>query len=237
MEILGKVFKQIRKKTPIIHFLTNYVTVNDCANITLACGGSPIMADEIKEVEQIAALSSALVLNIGTANERTFASMLCAGKYANRFGIPIVLDPAGAGASRFRDDVVCKLLQEIDFTIIKGNISEIKFLSDGFTSTQGVDAADSDLVNEDNLKEVMVFSKKLSIITGSIIIITGPIDIVADHQTGYAIRNGHPLMPSVTGTGCMSGAVAGCFLGANANQPLEAAVASTVAMGICGELV
>lgn len=194
------------------------------------------MADEVSEVEQISSLASAVVINIGTANERTLSSMLRAGRYANDCGIPIILDPAGAGASDFRNNAVTQLLREVNFNVIKGNISEIKFLSDGITSTQGVDASTADLVSENTLKDAFLFSRQLSVMTGAAIIITGPIDIVSDSRSGYAIRNGHPMMTRVTGTGCMSGAAAGCFLGANPKHTLEAMVASTAAMGLCGEI-
>lgn len=235
MKPVGEMLKNVREKTPLVHFITNYVTVNDCANITLACGGSPIMADEKSEVEEMTSLCSALVINIGTANLRTLDSMICAGRHANDLDIPVILDPAGVGASSFRNNAVNLLLQEINFSIIKGNISEIKFLSDGIISTQGVDASKSDLVNEDNLPEAVTFARKISMITGSVIVITGPIDIIADSTQAYAIYNGHPSMPLVTGTGCMSAALLGCFAGANPDVLLDAAVASTALMGICGE--
>lgn len=236
MENLKGLLSQVRACTPLVHFMTNYVTVNDCANVTLACGGSPVMADEISEVGQITALCSALVINIGTANDRTLTAMLHAGRRANELGLPILLDPVGAGASEFRNNAVLELLREINFTAIKGNISEIKFLSHGITSTQGVDAAETDLIREETLREAALFSQKLSLMTGSIIIITGPIDIVADREAAYAIRNGHSMMSKITGTGCMSGAVTACFLGANPERPLAAAVASIGVMGVCGEL-
>ncbi len=240
MNITEGLLGQVREKTPLVHFITNLVTMNDCANITLACGGSPIMTDEIAEVDEITSLCSALVLNIGTVNERTLAAMLQAGRHANNLGIPVVLDPVGAGASKFRNNAVNLLLKEVNFTAIKGNISEIKFLSYGITSTQGVDAAAEDLVKEENLLDSLRFAQKLSIMTGSVIAITGPIDIVADNHSGYIIRNGSPMMPLVTGTGCMSAAVAGCFLGAGAAAPLVDPLASMVAsiacIGICGEL-
>lgn len=236
MKLPDGLLANIRAKTPLLHFITNYVTVNDCANITLACGGSPIMADEASEVSQITSLCCALILNIGTLNERTLSSMLRAGRHANNIGIPVVLDPVGAGASDFRNNAINLLLKEVNFTIIKGNISEIKYLSYGVTSTQGVDASTEDLITEDNLKDALRFAQKLSILTGSVIIISGPIDIIADSESGYVLRNGHPMMSMVTGTGCMSGAVAGCFLGADSTRPLDAALASTAAMGICGEL-
>ncbi|MDD2970781.1 MAG: hydroxyethylthiazole kinase [Lachnospiraceae bacterium] len=236
MDAIKGLLPNVRSKAPLVHFLTNYVTVNDCANITLACGGSPIMADEKSEVEQISSLCAAVVINIGTVNVRTLSAMLQAGRYANDCGIPIILDPAGAGASDFRNDAVSRLLREVNFTAIKGNISEVKFLSNGIMSTQGVDASTEDLVCEETLYDTLVFSRQLSVMTGSVIMITGPIDIVADSQRGYAIRNGHPMMARVSGTGCMSGAVAGCFLGANPSCALESMVVSTAAMGLCGEL-
>lgn len=232
MDFMKGLLANVRLKSPLVHFLTNYVTVNDCANMAIACGGSPIMADEVSEVDQISSLSAALVINIGTVNQRTLASMLRAGRHANNCGIPIVLDPAGAGASDFRNNAVTELLREVNFTVIKGNISEIKFISDGITSTQGVDASTADLISEDSLNDAFVFSRQLSVMTGATIIITGPIDLVADSRRGYAIRNGNPMMTRVTGTGCMSGASEGCLLGANPTCVLEAMVVSQTAMGI-----
>mgnify|MGYP002474455177 CR=1 FL=1 len=236
MKLPDGLLENIRAKTPLLHFITNYVTVNDCANITLACGGSPIMADEASEVAQITSLCSALVLNIGTVNERTLSSMLRAGRHANTLGIPVVLDPAGAGASDFRNNAVKLLLKEVNFTIVRGNISEIKYLSHGVASTLGVDASAEDRITEDNLKDALRFAQNFSVATGSVIIISGPIDIITDSGSGYVLRNGHPMMSTVTGTGCMSGAVAGCFLGAGSARPLDAAVSATAAMGVCGEL-
>lgn len=236
MELTRELFSNIRIKKPLIHFLTNYVTVNDCANMTLACGGSPIMADEASEAEEISSLCAAMVINIGTANERTLPAMVRAGRHANDCNIPVVLDPAGVGASSFRNNAVNILLREVNFTAVKGNVSEIKFLSEGIMSTKGVDAAADDLVREETIQEAFLFSRKASVMTGAVIIITGPIDIVADSQHGYAIRNGHPIMARVSGTGCMSAAVAGCFLGANPTCPLEAVAASMAAIGLCGEI-
>lgn len=237
MQTIIEAFSRIREKKPLIHFLTNYVTVNDCANITLACGGSPIMADEIKEVEEIVSLASAVVINIGTANDQTAAAMLRTGCYANQLDIPVILDPVGAGISKFRNNLLQILLKEINFTAIKGNISEMKYLSDGICSTQGVDASFHDLVSEENLSEMALYARKLSVITGSMIAITGPIDLVADSQRVFMIRNGCSTMSSVTGTGCMGGAVLGCTMAANPPEiDLEAAVTAIAAMGICGEL-
>lgn len=187
-----------------MHFITNYVTVNDCANMTLALGGSPIMADDLREVEQIVGHCSALVLNIGTLSERTVQSMLAAGKEANRLGRPVVFDPVGVGASRFRNETVAMLLREVRFDVIKGNISEIAYLAEGIGTTKGVDANLDALSTEGNLRWHTDLARKVSTQTGAAIVISGPIDIVADSHEAWAIRNGHPMMANITGTGCMS---------------------------------
>ena len=147
MECFGEILDTVRRKSPVVHNITNYVTVNDCANIILAAGGSPIMADDAAEVEQIVALSSALVINIGTLNTRTVASMLLAGKRANDLNIPVVLDPVGAGASDLRNDTLRALLQQVRFAAIKGNISEIRFLAGDRATGRGVDADAGSLVS------------------------------------------------------------------------------------------
>lgn len=236
MEFLRGLLENIRKQTTLVHHLTNYVTVNDCANIALACGGSPIMGDEIDEVEQIVSQCHSLVINIGTANSRTVASMIQAGRCANNLDLPILLDPVGAGASIFRKNAVASLLQEVNFTVIKGNISEMRTLAGEMMSTCGVDASQADLVNESNLYSEGIFARKLSVLTGAVIVITGPIDIVTDSSQIFAIRNGHLQMSNVTGTGCMLGTLIGCFIGANPGHPMEASVAATALMGVCGEL-
>ena len=144
-------FANVRTKSPLIHNITNYVTVNDCANMVLACGASPIMADDAAEVEEITAICGGLNINIGTLNSRTVTSMLLAGKKANQLGHPVVLDPVGAGASRLRTDTAFRLLREVQFTVIRGNISEIKTLASGAGTTKGVDADVADKVTEENL--------------------------------------------------------------------------------------
>lgn len=231
-----QIITNVRNNVPLVHAITNYVTVNDCANIILASGGSPIMADDMNEVRDIAAISSALVLNMGTLNERTVASMLAAGTTANQCGIPVVLDPVGAGASAFRNKTVLQLLKEVRFSVIKGNISEIKFLAAGEGKISGVDACEADKVTEENSGSVADFAKAFSEKTGSVIVITGAIDLVADHEHVYAIRNGHPMMSKITGTGCMLSAVTGSYIGANPGDILRAAAAAVCGMGLCGEL-
>ena len=152
MNPFENILSAVRQKRPLVHFITNYVTVNDCANMTLALGGSPIMADDLREVEQIVGHCSALVLNIGTLSERTVQSMLAAGKEANRLGRPVVFDPVGVGASRFRNETAAMLLREVRFDVIKGNISEIAYLAEGIGTTKGVDANLDALSTEGNLR-------------------------------------------------------------------------------------
>ena len=230
-----EIFQNVRDKCPLIHNITNYVTVNDCANILLACGGSPIMADDAGEAAEITSLCGGLNINIGTLNSRTIESMLIAGRKANELGHPVVLDPVGAGASKLRTETALRLLDEIRFAVIRGNISEIRTLARGSGTTQGVDADVSDKVTEENLDEAVSFVKGFAKRTRSVIAVTGAIDIVADAERAFIIRNGHPMMSSVTGTGCQLSAMTAAFVTANPDKPLEAAAAAVCAMGLAGE--
>lgn len=234
--MLHKMLENVRKTCPLIHNITNYVTVNDCANMVLACGASPIMADDKDEVEDITAVCAGLNINIGTLNSRTVASMLLAGKRANQLRHPVVLDPVGAGASKLRTETAMRLVKEIRFSVIRGNISEIKTLASGSGTTKGVDADVADSVTEETLEDVVAFAKTFAEKTGAVIAITGAIDIVADGKKAYCIRNGHPMMSSVTGTGCQLSAMTAAFVTANPLHPLEAAAAAVSAMGLAGEI-
>lgn len=228
--------KNVKEKGPLVHCITNYVTVNDCANILIACGGSPIMSDDTSEVEEITSICGGLNINIGTLNKNTIPSMFLAGKKSNELNHPVILDPVGAGASKLRTDTAKELLEKIKFTVIRGNISEIKTLALGFGSTKGVDADIADAITEENLNEVISFAKEFSKKTGAIIVITGAIDIVCNDNKAYIIRNGHPMMSKITGSGCMLTAMTAAYLVANPENYLEATAASVVAMGISGEL-
>ena len=227
--------ENVRKNTTLVHNITNYVTVNDCANILLACGASPIMADDSEEVEDITSICSALNINIGTLNKNTIPSMFLAGKKANELKHPIILDPVGAGASRLRTETAQKLIDEIKFTVIRGNISEIKTLAMGNGTTKGVDADVADKVTEENLDSVIKFTKEFAKRTGAIIAITGVIDIVADDEKAYVLRNGNTMMGKITGSGCMLTAMTAAYIAANKDNELEAVAASVCAMGVCGE--
>ena len=194
------------------------------------------MADDAEEVAEITAVCSGLNINIGTLNSRTIASMLIAGKRANQLDHPVVLDPVGAGASELRTKTAMQLLKEVKFAVIRGNISEIKTLASGSGTTKGVDADVADKVTEENLDEAVSFAKAFSEKTGAVIAITGAIDIVADSKQAYCIRNGHPMMSAITGTGCQLSAMTAAFVTANPEHPLEAAAAAVSAMGYAGEV-
>ncbi|MCI8479026.1 MAG: hydroxyethylthiazole kinase [Oscillospiraceae bacterium] len=233
---MKQILEAVRRQAPLVHSITNYVTVNDCANMLLACGASPIMADDIDEVEEITSLCQGLNLNIGTLNRNTIPAMLAAGKKANELNRPVVLDPVGAGASRLRTETALALLGEVRLTVLRGNISEIKTLALGSGTTKGVDADLADQVTETALDGAVRFAKDFARRSGAVIAITGAIDIVADGEKAYCIRNGHPMMGRVTGTGCQLSALTAAFLAANPGVPLEAAAAAVCAMGLCGEL-
>ena len=222
--------KEIRVKTPLIHNITNYVTVNDCANAILAIGASPIMADDIGEVEEIVSISSALVINIGTLNQQTITSMIAAGKKANELHIPIVLDPVGAGASSLRNKTTQEILSQVKIDVIRGNLSEISFVAGLKSSTKGVDVSKEDEKN-DAVDIAKLAANKYSCVIG----ITGEVDVISDGIRVAKISNGNKLLSKVTGTGCMTSSLVGSFCGV-AKDHYTAAVVGIAAMGIAGEV-
>ena len=234
--MLGNCLEHVRRTVPLIHNITNYVTVNDVANILLACGGSPIMADDPGEAEEITALCSGLNINIGTLNQRTVESMRLAGKKAAALGRTILLDPVGAGASALRTRTAVELIKEIPFTVIRGNMSEIRTLALGSGTTKGVDADVADAVSEENLNSAVAFVKDFAVRTGALVAVTGAIDLVSDGKACYVIRNGRPEMGKITGTGCQLSGMMAAFAAANPDHALEAAAAAVCAMGLAGEI-
>lgn len=230
-----KILKNVSDNTPLVHAITNYVTVNDCANIILASGGSPIMSDDENEVEEITSICKSLVINIGTLNERTIKSMVLAGKKANDFGHPVILDPVGAGASKLRDECVAKLLQNVKFSVIRGNISEIKAVYLGSGNTKGVDANEIDSISENNIFQGIEIAKQLSKKTGAVVAISGEIDIVTNFEKTHLIRNGHQLMTKITGSGCMLTAIIATYCGANYDSILDSVAAAVSSFALSGE--
>lgn len=228
--------ENVKKNQPLVHNITNYVTVNDVANVLLACGGSPIMADDREEVEDITSICGGLNINIGTLNHNTIPAMFLAGKKANELGHKVLLDPVGAGASGLRTRTANDLLKEIRFDVIRGNISEIRTLIDGSGTTKGVDADLADAVTEENLEETVEKLKAFSASIGSVIAVTGAIDLVTDGEKCFVIRNGRPEMGKITGTGCQLSGLMTAYITANPDNILEAAAAAVCLMGLAGEI-
>lgn len=225
-----QLLEQVRDKVPLIHNITNYVTVNDVANAILAIGASPIMADAIEEAADITAVSSALVLNIGTLNGRTVESMISAGKKANSLGIPVIFDPVGAGASCLRSDVTRTILESVKISILRGNLSEISFTAGLSASTKGVDVS-----KEDEKHDIVSVARKAAAQWDCIAAVTGAVDVIAGPGRLVKIRNGNKMLSRVTGTGCMTTALVGAFAGAG-QDPFAAAAGGVASMGIAGEL-
>ena len=230
------ILAEIRRKAPLIHCITNYVTVNDVANVLLAIGARPVMADDPAEAEEITALAAGLCLNIGTLNARTIPSMLLAGVRARVLGHPVVLDPVGAGASVLRTETALRLLDEVRPTVIRGNISEIRTLAVGTGTTSGVDADAADAVTEENLAASADFLRAFAARTGALVAVTGAIDLVTDGRDCYVVRNGRAEMGRVTGTGCQLSALLAAALAAAPDEALAAVTETVALMGVAGEL-
>ena len=234
--ILADALENVRSTTPLVHCITNYVTVNDCANALIACGGSPIMSDEPADVEDITSICGGLVLNIGTLNERSIEAMRVAGRRAAELGHAIVLDPVGAGASALRTDTAAELMDALPIAVVRGNMSEIKAVSGAAAATRGVDVNPDDAVTEENLAASAAFVRGLAAKLGCVVAVTGAIDLVADADRAFAVRNGHALMGGITGTGCMLDTLIAAYVVANPGRSLEAVVAAVAGWGLAGEV-
>jgi hydroxyethylthiazole kinase len=231
VEILEKIaanLAAVREQKPLVHHITNYVTVNDCANITLALGGSPVMADDLGEVAEMTGLAAALVLNIGTLNARTIEAMLVAGRIAGARGIPVVLDPVGVGATRMRTETAARIIRDIRPAVIRGNMSEIKLLAGLNVAIKGVDSvADA--------QDGQAVAQRLARELACVVAITGKRDIICDGTRTCYIDNGHELLAQVTGSGCMATSLVATYCGAGGDC-FTAAVAGITTMGLAGEL-
>lgn len=234
--MLKECLENLEKISPRIHSITNYVTANDVANLLLACKAKPIMADAEQEVEEVTAVCSGLNLNLGTPNDQKVSAMLLAGKRANQLGLPVVFDPVGVGASVYRKQAAAKLMQEISFTAIRGNISEIKTLAFGNSNSYGVDAAVADAVTKENLEQVIPFLKVLCSRWNTVLVASGEIDLVCDGKQCFVIYNGNSAMQYVTGTGCQLSALLTALMAANPYTPLQAAATAVCLMGYAGEV-
>lgn len=218
----------VRHQHPLVHNITNYVVMNSTANLLLSVGASPVMAHAVEEVEEMAGIAGALVLNIGTLSAPWIVAMRKAGAVAKRRGIPIVLDPVGAGATIYRTETASLLTREVQPSIIRGNASEILALAGGTSGTQGVDSRHP-------VEAARGAAAALAKSAGAVVSVTGPEDFITDGRREARVQNGHPLMARITGTGCAATAITGAFA-AVTPDPFVAATAALVVFGIAGEL-
>ncbi len=224
----GKTLARIRQSKPLVHQITNYVVMNETANATLALGALPVMAHAPEEVEEMVGLAGALVLNIGTLSTEWVEAMILAGRAANARSIPVVLDPVGAGATRFRTDSATRILKEVNVSVLRGNAGEIASLIGWKAEVRGVESIGTSGAATDL---ACTAAKTLGLVAS----VTGAVDHVSDGTRSAAVANGHPLLSQVTGTGCIASALTGCFLAAKSAEPFEAAVETLIALGVAGE--
>jgi hydroxyethylthiazole kinase len=224
----GATLRELRERKPLVHQITNYVVMNETANATLAIGALPVMAHAREEVEQMVGLASALVLNIGTLSEHWIEAMLLAGRAASARGIPVVLDPVGAGATAYRTDTARRLLGEVRVTVLRGNAGEVATLVGTQAEVRGVESMSTGL-------EPPALAREAARGLGVVVSVTGPIDNISDGERSLAVANGHPLLTTVTGTGCISTALTGCFLAVKPTEPIEAAAEALAALGVAAE--
>lgn len=228
---IGSTLDKVRAQKPLVHHITNWVTIADCAQIVKAFGGSPVMAHAINEASAMTAIAGALVLNIGTLTDDLVAAMLAAGAAANHRKIPVVFDVCGAGATRYRDEVCVKLIENLGIAIIKGNGSEIMRVAGQDVATRGVDSS----IGEDQTGGLMLAAEALARKTGAVVVVTGKTDIVVGGEKSYLVENGAAIMGNLVGTGCMAASVIGAFAAVEQDYALAAAGA-LCCYGIAGEL-
>src|SRR5262245_23997543 len=217
----------IRERKPLIHQITNYVVMNETANATLSLGALPVMAHATEEVEELASVAGALVLNIGTLSGRWIEAMLIAARAANEAGVPVVLDPVGAGATRLRTETAKRILDEAEIAVVRGNAAEVATLAGREAEIRGVESISAEPGAD--------LAKEAADQLGCVVSVTGPIDHVSDGERTIAVANGDALLGTVSGTGCMSTAITGCFLAVVPDRPLGAAAEALVAFGVAGE--
>jgi hydroxyethylthiazole kinase len=224
----GDDLRLLRERKPLIHQITNYVVMNETANATLALGALPVMAHAIEEVEEMASVAGALVLNIGTLSAHWIEAMLLAAKAANRAGAPVVLDPVGAGATTLRTETAKRILDEADIAVVRGNAAEVATLAGRQAEIRGVESMGATDSGAELARET---ARALGVVAA----VTGAVDHVSDGVRVLAVSNGHELLGTVSGTGCMATAVTGCFLAARPEAPVEAAAEALAAFGLAGE--
>ena len=224
----GESLRRLRERRPLVHQITNYVVMNETANATLAIGALPVMAHAPEEVEEMAGLAGALVLNIGTLSASWIDAMLLAGRAANARGVPVVLDPVGVGATRYRTDTAKRILDVVDVAVLRGNAGEVATLAGVAAEVRGVESIDA-------AESAADVARSAALSLGVVASVTGSVDHVSNGARVVAVENGHPLLASITGTGCMSSAITGAFLAVRPDEPLEAAAEALAAFGVAGE--
>ena len=241
-EILEKIdgtLKSVKEKNPLTHCITNSVTINDCANAVLAIGGSPFMAEDAEELEEVVTIADVLVINIGKLSKDQVEAMKISAKTANKTNTPIVLDPVGVGVTELRNRTTLDLIENYNITAIRGNISEVKAIAklvgviDENNAAKGVDVNIDDMITEENLPANGELIKELAAKLNTTILASGPIDILSDGKTTIAIDNGDDMMPLITGSGCMLSSIVGSCVGGS--TPLEGSLVAILAMNIAGE--
>ena len=243
MEMLEKsseIIQKLRDECPLTHCITNYVTINECANAVLAIGGSPAMADTEPEIAEFVQIAGATIVNIGTLFEDQINSMIIAAEETKKTGTPFVLDPVAVGVSELRNNAAVNIIDKSAVSIIRGNISEIKTIANFYdvtgetTKAKGVDAADDDIITRNNIADNVELAKNLAKKLNTVIDISGELDIISDGENSYVIDNGDAMMPKITGSGCMLTCILGAF--AAVANPLEAAIIGSLSLAIAGEL-
>lgn len=234
LNLFSNIINDTKRKSPLIHAITNPISINDCANITLAAGARPIMAAHPDEVGEITRKSDVLAINLGNITDVRMKSMKISCHTAAENNIPVVIDLVGTAASNLRLNFANELIDKFSFSIIKGNMSEIKSMLGMPSHSSGIDVGKEDEINTENIEASINIAKKLSVRSDSVVMITGKYDIVSDGKKTFIIKNGTPMLTKITGTGCMSGILAASYL--PNTDPLTAAAFACLCMGIAGEL-
>lgn len=238
-ENLKNSLENVRKNNPLTHCITNSVTINDCANAVLAIGSSPIMAEDEEEMEEVVEIADVLVINIGKLSKEQIKAMNVSAAHATKTNTPIVLDPVGAGISQLRNNTIKYLVENNNITAIRGNISEIKAIANiiGLLSTEsaakGVDVSEDDIISRDNLEINGNIVKKLAKELNTVIIASGPLDIISNGEITVVLDNGDEMMPLITGSGCMLTSIVGSCVAVN--DPFEGSILASIAMSLAGE--
>ena len=233
-EDIWDLWMKIQEERPVIHCITNVITINDCANILLAAGASPTMAHHPLEAAEVTAGCGSLVCNLGATEN--FEAMLAAGRRAAELAHPVVLDPVGVAGSSFRRGLCFEFMNQVKPSCIRGNLSEIRALAGNTCTAVGVDAAKEDVLQADNLEKHADFVREFALKSGMLVIASGETDLISDGISVYGVHNGSKMMSRITGSGCMASSLLGAFLAVCRDNLMEAAAASCAVMGICGEL-